>query len=142
MLLNINPLLTGDLLRILDHMGHGDQLVISDANFPAYSLGLPALDVQASSPALLQAVRTVLPVDTYEGPAVLLMRAEPGLGVDVQRELRAAADCPDDRIDALDRHDFYAAARGAVAVVRSSEARPYGNVLVRKGVVPPTGADA
>lgn len=139
MLLNIDPLLSGDLLRILDHMGHGDAIVVADANFAAHSHADTVIDVHAPSPAVLAAIRSVVPVDEYEGPSVLLMAAEPGLGVEVQRELRAAAACAPERIDELERHTFYAAARATVAVVRTAEARAYGNVILRKGVVQAQG---
>lgn len=135
MLIGIDPLLTGDLLRILDHMGHGDVLLIADAHYPARSMGAPVLEVATSTPELVRAVRTVLPIDMYEGPSALLMTPEPGVGVEVQAELRASAAVREDRIGSLDRFAFYEAGRSAVAVLRTLETRKYGCLLLRKGVV-------
>lgn len=138
MLTGIHPILTGRVLRLLDELGHGDTLVLADANFPAHSTRPDALDLPGlSSPAVLAAVRTLVPADTYEGPSVTLMTAEPGIDVTVQDELRRAADVPDDRIVAVERFAFYELARSAAAVIRTGETRPYGNVILRKGVVPP-----
>ncbi len=141
MLTGIHPILTGRVLCLLDELGHGDELVLADANFPARSirtgppefLDLPGL----ASPAVLAAVRTVVPADTYEGPAVALMAAEPGIDLTVQTELRAAADVPEERIEEVERFAFYERARTAAAVIRTGEVRPYGNVILRKGVVAP-----
>lgn len=135
MLTGIDPLLTGDLLRLLDRMGHGDTVLVVDAHYPAYRSGAPVVEVQASSPAVLAAIRSVVPYDDYEGPSVTLMAPEPGEGVEVGAELRAAARAPEGEIDAIERFAFYDLASAAFAVVRTAETRKYGCVLLRKGVV-------
>ena len=135
MLTGIDPLLTGDLLRLLDHMGHGDAVLVADAHYPAHSVGAPVIDVHAAAPAVLRAIRSVVPFDGYEGPSISLMAAEPGEGEEVGAGLRAAARAPEERIDAIDRFAFYERAASAFVVVRTAETRKYGNALLRKGVV-------
>ncbi|GAA2462361.1 RbsD/FucU family protein [Agromyces soli] len=136
MLHGIHPLLTGELLAALDRLGHGDELVVADANFPAYSAGAPVVEAAGiASPALVAAIRTVLPVDAYEGPAVLLMTSEDEEPPAVQRELVAAAAAAPGRVDSLERFAFYERAAQARLVVRSGELRAYGNLILRKGVV-------
>ncbi len=139
MLQNIDPLLTGELLRELDHMGHGDTLVVADANFPAHRLGTAVIEAPGvSAPRMLAAIATVFPFDAYDGAAMLLMstagdpRHDAGELPEVQRELLAAAGVDH---DALERFAFYEAAASARLVVRTGEGRPYGNALLRKGVV-------
>ena len=150
MLIGIHPLLTPDLLHALASMGHGDELVIADANFPSAAIGrrviaLPGADARAA----LAAVLTVLPLDTATAPAVLTMevagdpRAIP-LPVAAFAGVLAARGMADVEIGALERHAFYERARRAFAVVRTGELRPYGNVLLVKGTVnryPPAAAD-
>lgn len=135
MLTGIHPLLSGDLLRLLDHMGHGDTVLIADAHYPSYATAAPVIDVHTTSPEMLRAVRSVVPFDDYEGPSITLMTPEPGEGEEVGAQLRDAARAPDGRIDAVERFAFYELASTAFAIVRTAETRKYGCVLLRKGVV-------
>ena len=135
MLLGINPLLTGDLLAALDVMGHSDAVVLADAHFPADRIAerlvvLPGV----GTPDLLRAVCTVLPLD--DAPALDLMTSAGGDVLPVQNELLSAAGVEACDARFLDRHAFYDLAASAYLVVRTGETRTYGNVLVRKGVVP------
>jgi L-fucose mutarotase len=136
MLSGIHPILHGEMLAALDRLGHGDELVVADANFPAHRAGREVVVAAGlDAPAVVEAIRTVVPLDTYEGPSVLLMTAESGERLPVQDELVVAAGVPSDRVDELERFDFYERADGARLVVRTGELRPYGNVILRKGVV-------
>jgi L-fucose mutarotase len=136
MLSGIHPVLTADLLAALDRLGHGEELVVADANFPAYGVGAQVVECAGlPSPLVVEAIRTVIPVDTYEAEAVLLMAAEGGERLPVQHELVAAAQAPAERVAELERFAFYERARAARLVVRSGEGRPYGNLILRKGVV-------
>lgn len=142
MLKGIHPLLTGAILKALDELGHGDGLVIADANFPAHTVSqcliAPVIELPTvSAPLALAAVCTVFPIDSYEGPAVTLMQAEAGVDLTVQAELVSASGEPTSRVEYLERFEFYEAASDARAMIRTGEARPYGNVLLRKGVVSP-----
>lgn len=135
MLCGIDPLLRGELLHLLDDMGHSDTVVVADGNFPAHRVARRVVDVCCdSAPRVLEAVRTVLPLDT--GRSVRLMSAGTEHLLDVQAELVAAARCDEDTVELLGRQAFYEAAAQAYLVVRTNETRPYGNALLAKGVVP------
>ena len=136
MLTGIHPILAGDLLAALDRLGHGDELVVADANFPAHRVGAPVVETPGlPSPAVVEAIRTVVPLDGDERASVLLMAAEGGERLAVQHELVAAASAPADRVAELERFAFYDRAAAARLVVRTGELRPYGNLLLPKGVV-------
>ncbi|GAA1775665.1 RbsD/FucU family protein [Agromyces lapidis] len=136
MLTGIHPILHGELLAALDRLGHGDELVVADANFPAYRFGAAVVELPGLAAAsVVEAVRTVVPADRYEGPSVLLMTAEGGERLPVQHELVSASAVPADRVEELERFAFYDRAGGAGLIIRSGELRPYGNVIIRKGVV-------
>lgn len=102
-------------------------------------MGAVVVDVPLDAPSVLAAVRTLIPVDTYDGPSVHLMRPVDGDAdaSEVQDALVAAVAAPAERVISLDRHDFYDAARRVRLVVRTAEVRPYGNLVLRKGVVDP-----
>jgi L-fucose mutarotase len=141
MLKGLHPLLTADLLHALRSMGHGDAIVVVDANFPAAGLGPPVVDLAgASAPEALHAILTVLPLDDVAMPPASTMEV-----VDAPQSVPApVADfaavftrhgLDDVEIGRLPRRDFYQHAREAFAIVRTGELRPYGNILLVKGVV-------
>ena len=151
MLNGIHPLLSPDLLHAMAAMGHGDEIAIVDANFPAASLGPRVIEVRgAYSPDVLDAVLTLFPLDLQAVPAAYTMEvagdpeAVPECVADFAAVLteHGLADC---EIGQLGRHAFYGRAKRAFALVRTGELRPYGNILLVKGVVnryaPPAGAD-
>jgi L-fucose mutarotase len=136
MLVGIHPLLTPDVLHALASMGHGDELVIADANFPSASIARRLVALPgADAPRALEAILTVFPLDAAS-PAVFAMQpagrqeGPPPPVADFQRVLGASA-----TIGSLDRFAFYERARNAFAVVRTGELRPYGNLILVKGVV-------
>lgn len=133
MLVGINPLLRGKLLAALDEMGHGDVLVIADANFPAHSLCRRVIDMPGvSAPEAVRAVATVFPID--DGESVSLMASPDGI-LPVQEELVRASAMGSRTAPTLERFAFYEEARQAAVIVLTGETRPYGNLLVKKGVV-------
>jgi L-fucose mutarotase len=141
MLKGVPPLLVPDLLHALAAMGHGDEIAIVDANFPAVSVGRRVIEVRgARSAEVLDAVLALFPVDTVAVPAALTMEVidDPSAVPEPVAEFAAAmsdhglGDC---EIGQLERSAFYARARNAFAVVRTGEMRPYGNILLVKGVV-------
>lgn len=141
MLNGIHPLLAPDLLHALAAMGHGDEIAVVDANFPAASLGVRVVELRgASSPEVLDAVLTVLPLDANSTPAALTMEvigdpeAVPECVADFAAVFteRGLGDC---EIGRLERRAFYERAHRAFAIVRTGELRPYGNILLIKGVV-------
>jgi len=141
MLKGIHPLLSPELLHALANMGHGDEIAIVDANFPAASLGPRLIELRgASSPDALDAILTLFPVDTDVAPAAYTMEVvgDPGAVPEAVMDFAAVftehllADC---EIGNLERHAFYARAKRAFALIRTGELRPYGNILLVKGVV-------
>ena len=141
MLKGIHPLLHADLLHALAAMGHGDEIAIVDANFPSASVGRRVLQAAGAQAAqALDAILTVFPLDTFVTPAAFTMEVVDDAEAlpEPVREFAAAFTrhgLADAEIGRLERHAFYERARAAYAVVRTGELRPYGNILLVKGVV-------
>ena len=139
MLLTLDPVLTGTILKALDEMGHGDSVVVADAHFPgarlAASAGAVFVDLPTlSTPRVLKAICTVVPPDDLPAPGLDLMVCPDGL-LDVQRELVEAAGLTVQTSNFVDRFAFYDIAARASLIIRTGETRIYGNALLRKGVV-------
>lgn len=134
MLTGINPLLTGELLKALDEMGHSDSVVIVDAHFPAFRLANRLVTLPGSTASeVVVAVRSVLPLD--DTPAVDLMKSADGTTLPVQEELMTAAGVSADSVRFVDRFDFYESIADSYVIVQTGETRTYGCVIVRKGLV-------
>ncbi|MCY4113545.1 MAG: ribose ABC transporter [Chloroflexi bacterium] len=141
MLKGIDPLLGPDLLRVLAAMGHGDEVVIADANFPAEASArrLVRLDgVDAARAA--QAILSVLPLDEYvDAPAaVMAVVGDPDAELPIVDEFRRIAEAAHGapvRLERVERFAFYERARQAFAIVATGERRPYGNLILTKGVL-------
>ena len=138
MLLGLDPVLSPDLLHALAAMGHGDRVALVDANYPATRgrrlVRLPGLD----TPRVLQAVLSVLPIDTFlpEPCAVMQVVGEPDVLPPVVADMNAVlAEHGAQPAVSLERHAFYGAAESAYVVVQTGERRFYGNILLTKGVV-------
>lgn len=146
MLRGIDPLLSPDLLQVMAAMGHGDELAIVDANFPAASCARRLLRVDgAAAPAVLSAVLSLLPLDSFlpEPAAVMAMVGDPDAEPPPVREFRAVLERAAGKpvpLKILARAEFYERARQAFAVVATGERRFYGNILVTKGVIGPDGS--
>ena len=142
MLLNIDPVLGPDLLSVLRMMGHGDTIVIADANFPSYSMGSQVIRVDGvDATRMLQAILSLMPLDTYVEQPVRTMQVvgqpnEVPPAVAALRSVVAECGYADVSCGTLEREDFYASAKDAFAIVVTSERRLYGNVMLVKGVVP------
>ena len=140
MLKGLDPLLGPDLIQVLAAMGHGDEIALVDANFPAASMArrLIRLDGVQAVP-VLRAVLSVLPLDSFvERPAATMQvvgdpETVPPAVADFVRELAAAGSVAP--VAPLDRFAFYDRARAAFAIVITGEMRAYGNILLRKGVI-------
>jgi L-fucose mutarotase len=144
MLLGIDPVLGPDCLAVLRAMGHGDRVVLCDANFPAESSTqrLVRMDGVYMLRAL-RAVLSVLPVDDFEPDALVSMQVvgEPTKVPKIVAEMQSLVDqrvpgAP--RITSVARFAFYESARSAYAVIATGERAFYGNLIIRKGVVPPS----
>ena len=146
MLKNIDPLLGPELLKVLCEMGHGDELVLADANFTAESLGrerivlrLPGADMQRTCAAVL----SVFPLDeAVAQPAAYMHVAGSAHGYrsGLQRAViaqAAAADpvCDDSKWEAVERFAFYERALRAYAIVQTGEMQAWANLVFKKGVI-------
>jgi L-fucose mutarotase len=142
MLKGIPDILSPALLKTLDEMGHGDEIVLADANFPAESMS-SGICIRADGhgiPALLDAVLGLMPLDPYVDEPFLLMQVVPGDPVGdppVWETYRHLLDthAPGVRTCALERFAFYDRAREAYAIVATGERALYANVILKKGVL-------
>lgn len=141
MLKGLDPRLSPDLLRALRAMGHGDDLVIVDANYPAESTARPVLRFDGHpATAMLDAVLSVFPLDTFvpEAAWVMAVVGEPDAEEPIFDEFRSLIRQHEGNgfaLAKLERFAFYERARGAFAVVATGERRLYGNVILKKGVI-------
>lgn len=149
MLRGIDPLLHADLLHALRAMGHGDEIVIADANFPATSLARRLLRLDGvEATRALRAVLTVLPLDAFVETPALRMEvvgdptAVPPVCALFQEILEDVAGPERNVLGRLERFAFYERARGAFAIVQTGETRLYGNILLKKGVIRPDAGEA
>ncbi|MEH0056500.1 RbsD/FucU family protein [Brucella abortus] len=135
MLKNINPLLTGSLLAILADMGHGDDLVIVDANYPAQAAGVPVLDFPGiSATQVAEAVLSLLPLDDFVDRPAAVMQA-PNEMPAIFKEFEAVIEKAEGRkipVEPIERFAFYDRARGAFAIIRTGEKRLYGNIIFKR----------
>ncbi len=143
MLKGIPAILSPELLKSLCEMGHGDELVIADGNFPSHSVGKDAIVIRADGHGvneLLDAILTVIPLDTYVEKPVGLMEVVPGDPVvptiweDYRATMKAHAEDPQ-RIEFIERFAFYERAKKAYLIIATGETAIYANILLKKGVV-------
>jgi L-fucose mutarotase len=148
MLKGIDPRLSADVLYTLKAMGHGDVLILSDANFPSDSIGTETVTGQAltmhnlNSAEALEAILSVLPLDTFVDDFAGRMEVvdAPGEIPAVQVEAQAVIDAAEGKsrpMISIERFAFYDMARDAYAVIQTGERRFYGCFMLRKGVIPP-----
>lgn len=131
MLTGINPLLTGEVLRYLDEMGHSDLVLIVDANFPAHRLGIPCVEVAGIDVVTMtSAVREVLPLDAAHPP--LLMDSGEDQLPTVQQDLLSAAGTAD--LNLVSRWEYYDLGAKAQLVISTGELRLWGNIGLYKGI--------
>ena len=142
MLRGIDPLLGPDLLAVLRAMGHGDEIVIADANFPAASNARRLIRMEGvPGPRMVEAIASVLPLDDFVADAAFRMEDSttpddvPDVCRDYARILKAAG--YDRPIAPIERHAFYARAREAYGIVATGEPRFWGNLILKKGALPP-----
>lgn len=140
MLKTISPVISPELLKILAEMGHGDEIIFSDAHFPAHSLGPQVIRADGLQvDTLLEAIIPLFELDSYAPPLVMMAAIE-GDSLDAQVEARyrnalsLQAPCPE--ITRIDRYAFYERAEHAFAIVVTGETAKYGNILLKKGVTP------
>ena len=120
MLKGISPLISPELLKILNEMGHGDEIVFADANFPTVSTGKQVVRADGiGAVELLDAVLQLFPLDQYDEDHFILMEVVPG----------------DPVKHTLERFAYYERAKEAYCVVATGETAQYANIILKKGVV-------
>jgi len=141
MLKGVPSIISPELLKILMEMGHGDELVIADGNFPAASLARRLLRADGHGvPPLLDAILQFFPLDRFVPRAVSLMAVVPGdqAKTDIWEEYRRILKHHDpsfQEFEMVERFDFYERAREAYAVLATSEVAVYANIILKKGLV-------
>jgi L-fucose mutarotase len=142
MLKGIDPAIGPDLLAFLRAMGHGDEIVIADANFPAAANARRLARADGvDAVRLAAAITAIMPLDDFVPAAAFRMAVvdAPGDIPPITAEFAAAlaATGYDGPIEPIERNAFYARTREAFAIVASGETRLYGNLILKKGVVRP-----
>ena len=142
MLKHIPKLLTGELLKILNDMGHGDTLVLADANFPAAAQGTKVVYTPgADAVQMMDAILHLMPLDQYVDCPVKLMAENPGDDYipTIWDDFKASVIKNNGpvTIEFIDRFRFYEEAKKAFVVVSTGEERLYGCAILKKGVLKP-----
>ncbi|MFP3043227.1 L-fucose mutarotase [Treponema primitia] len=142
MLIGIDPVISPELLDALFRMGHGDELVLADAFFPGDSCNSRVIRADGIKiPALLDGILALTNLDYAVPHPVMMMQVMPGdtLDLGVEKSYRAVIDrrwpgTPP--VERIERFAFYERAKKAFAVVMTGETRTYGNIILKKGVIP------
>lgn len=141
MLKNIPPIISPELLKILNEMGHGDEIVIADGNFPAVTNAQRIIRLDGHNvPEILKAVLILFPLDPYVKSAAGLMEVVPGDDVVpvIWEELRKILNDSGEtfgEFEFIERFEFYERAKNAFAIVATSELALYANIILKKGVI-------
>jgi L-fucose mutarotase len=141
MLIGISKLISPELIKVLMEMGHSDEIVIADANFPAASHAQRLIRCDGHNiPDLLNAILPLFPLDSYVDQPVSLMAVTPGDPVetpiwDEYRYIVAKHFSKLSPIEEIERFAFYERAKKAYAVISTGEAALYANVILKKGVI-------
>ncbi len=139
MLKNISPILSPELLKILMEMGHGDELVIGDGNFPAASIAQRLVRLDGHGvPEILDAILRLMPLDTYvEAPVALMDNGDEANRPEIWQKYAQIVKTNegDKQFQLVERFDFYDRAKKAYAVVATGETAIYANIILKKGVV-------
>lgn len=139
MLKNISPIISPELLKILMEMGHGDEIVIGDGNFPAAANAqrLVRLDGHGVN-EILEAILKLMPLDTYvEAPVALMDNGDTSNPPPIWAEYKktVVAEEGEKNFELVERFDFYDRARKAYAIIATGETAIYANIILKKGVV-------
>lgn len=139
MLKGISPIISPELLKILCEMGHGDEIVIGDGNFPAASNAKRLVRLDGHGvPEILDAVLKLIPLDSYvESPAMLMATGEgeapPAIWATYEEIINK--NNGETKISSIERFAFYERARNAYAVIATGETAIYANIILKKGVI-------
>ncbi|MED3025367.1 MULTISPECIES: RbsD/FucU family protein [Bacillus cereus group] len=141
MLKGIPKIISPDLMKILLEMGHGDEIVLADGNFPAASCGAKLIRCEGHGVLeVLQAILQFFPLDTYSDHSVSLMKVVKGDPTtpsiwETYDAVIKQYDTHFDSFEMIDRFAFYERAKKAYAIVATSEIALYANMILKKGVV-------
>lgn len=139
MLKGIPNIISPELLKILDEMGHGDEIVIGDGNFPAASNAKRLIRLDGHNvPEILEAILKLMPLDTYVDSSVMLMQTSKGDPTPViwaKYEELVKKSGNKTEMSQIERFAFYDRAKEAYAIIATSESALYANVILKKGVV-------
>lgn len=139
MLKGIPKIVSPALLKVLCEMGHGDEIVIADGNFPSESMGTRVVRADGiGGEEMLRAVLSLIPLDTYAKENFVLMQTVAGdAKPDIWDSYKKIADSCDDnvRVGMEERFAFYERAKKAYAVIATGEEKVYANIILKKGVV-------
>lgn len=141
MLKNIPKILSPELVKILMEMGHGDEIVIADGNFPAEAIGQRVVRCDGHGvPEILDGIMQLFPLDTYTDKPVMLMEVVKGDPVvptiwDEYKAIINKYEPENCKIEMIERFAFYERAKTAYAVVATGEEAIYANIILKKGVV-------
>ena len=149
MLININPILSPELLFILRSMGHGDKLILADANFPADTMNKKVVRLDGVNiPDAAKAILSVLPLDSFlvsQGkPAVCRMEVDekPQELLESHREfIKVVKEVSGSnwKVGSIERQAFYEEAKKSYAIITTTDARPFSCFIMIKGVIKPDG---
>lgn len=144
MLKGISPVISPELLKALAEMGHGDELVIADGNFPCHSVGKNSVVIRADGhgvPEILDAVLKLIPLDTYTEKPVALMEVVKGDSCgtpeiwQTYEKLLEKHEPDHHETEYIERFAFYERAKDAYLIIATGEKAIYANILLKKGVV-------
>ena len=141
MLKGVSPLISPELMYVMAKMGHGDQLVLADGNFPSDSHGQRVVRADGLGvPALLEAILKFFPMDTFvDAPAGVMQPVDKNAAdPPIWKDFRKILDVSEGRrveLERIERFEFYERAKKAYAVVATSETALYANLILKKGVV-------
>jgi len=141
MLKGIPSILSPELLKVLMEMGHGDEIVLSDGNFPAAACAQRLIRCDGHNvPELLDAILKFFPLDPYVDAPVTLMQVVPGDNVetpiwDVYKNIVKKYEPDNNKFENIERFAFYERAKKAYAIVATGEKALYANIILKKGVV-------
>ena len=142
MLIGIDPVISPDLLDALFRMGHGDEIVLADAFFPGDSMGVRVIRADGIKiPALLNGILALINFDAYVPHPAVMMSPVPGDSLDesVEKSYRTVIDKywkDTPPIERIERFAFYERAKKSFAVLMTGETVKYGNLILKKGVIP------
>jgi L-fucose mutarotase len=142
MLKGINPIVSPELLKILAEMGHGDEIVLSDAHFPGHTF-CPQNVLRGDGlqiPDLLEGIIPLFELDSYDDPLIMMAAVEgdsldPQVEADYLAAIRKSAPAAPG-VKRIGRFEFYERAEKAYACVITGTTAKYGNIILKKGVTP------